>query len=833
MNFLKSHGIALGILFAATIIFCLPAIQGKVLNSHDYVSWQYMSNESKVFTDAQGGYAYWTNAQFGGLPSFNTYGTKTGNFLGELQFTIMPKYIPRPLYIMFLCAIGFYVLCCALGFGLLVRIAGSLAFTFSSYNPILASAGHDTKLIAIGASAGVLAGIFYMLKGRTWLGLAVYTLFFAILFTSGHYQIIYYLLIALAIMGVFAIVEAQKNGNMKHVLFAVAFTIGSSLIGVLPAVQSLLMIKDYTNATMRGGQSPLTLNKDGKKPKSGGLDREYAFRWSQGIGETISLVVPNVCGPMGQENYVEGATAEKLTELGVNPEIANQLPDYWGPQPFLSGPVYFGAIIFFLFLLGMFVVDNSYKWWIAIASVFFIVLSWGRNFPGLNNFLFDYLPAYNKFRTPSMALVIPQLLWPLLGAWGLNDIITGKVSKEQAFTALKKAGIIAAALVLIGGVFSSVWQDFKSDNMEQVRQQMTSSFGGPEKASQLISAMKEDMAGAARADGLRSLILILLAAGLVFAFIKDKVSAKILGIALAILIVGDLFMVSKRYLKDEQYVEKEEYEAQMFGARQVDNEILKDTDPFYRVQDLSVNTYNDSRPSYFHKMVGGYHPAKMEIYQDLIDIQLSKHNGAVYNMLNTRYFIVPGGQDQNAPPRLLPRNANACGNAWFVSGIKNVANADEEMLALNAPSLFGDTTLKGDFNPLATAIVQKDRMTSSMKNTYIKDSSARIALTKYGLNDLEYNSTNTSEGFAVFSDIYYDGGWHAYVDGKETPIVRCNYVLRGIAVPAGNHKITFNFTPPKADIGRTLGTIGSILTLLITAFGLWKNYKEQATATKA
>ncbi len=331
----KNHGIALAVIIIAVIIFCFPAFQGKILNSHDFVSWQYMSNESKTVTDAQDGNAYWTNAQFGGLPSFTTYGTHTGNWLAEFQFSFLGGLLKRPIWIMLIAALGFYIMACAFRFSLALRILLALAGAFSTYNPVLAAAGHDTKLLAIGTSAGVIGGIFYLLQGRKWLGFGIYTLFFGLMFTSGHYQVIYYLFIALGILGIFALVNAVKNGTASKLIMPVVFVLLGSAIGAMPALQQVLLVRDYTDATMRGGKSELTINKKDKvKKPSSGLDIEYAFKWSQGIGETFSLLVPNVMGPMGQEKYVNGATSEKLSELGMDPNLANQLPDYWGPQPF-------------------------------------------------------------------------------------------------------------------------------------------------------------------------------------------------------------------------------------------------------------------------------------------------------------------------------------------------------------------------------------------------------------------------------------------------------------------------------------------------------------------
>jgi hypothetical protein len=826
----KEHLIGFGILIIAVCIFCLPVFQGKKLSSHDYVSWQYMSNEAKVFSDKNGGAADWTNSMFGGMPTCTFYGTESGSAFASIQ-NFLAFTFDRPIILLLLCGLCFYILGLALKFNLPLRILGAIAFMLSSYNPIIAGAGHDSKLMAIAYMAGVLAGILFILDNKKWLGAAVYTFCFAAFFTTGHYQIVYYFLITLGMAAVSVLIAEYKAGNIKTLLPKLAIVIACTVAGIMPSLKGILLTQDYTKSTMRGGQSELTIGKDAKKPNTGGLDREYAFRWSQGIGETFSLIVPGVHGPMGREKFGEGATAEKLNELGIGGQqgnqLLNQLPDYWGPQPGISGPVYFGAVVMLLFIFGLFTVKSHHKWWIIISSVFFIMLSWGRNFEAINVFLFEHLPMYNKFRTPSMALVIPSLLFPLLGVWGLHEVISGKISKEEAFKAFKLSAGITIGLALLGGVLSGIWQDYEGGSYKELIGQLSQSFGDPAKANALGKAMKEDMAGAARADGIRSLLYILAAAAVIFFMLKDKLKANLAVIILAVLVFADLYSLDKKYLTDDQYLDEDVYDAQYFGARPVDNQILADKDPFYRVQDFTTDAYNDAKPAYFHKMVGGYSPAKLESYQDLITVQLSKNNREVYNMLNTKYFIIPG---QDRQPQLMP-NPEACGNAWFVNNVKMVNTADEEMLALNAPSL-SDSTLKGDFIARNTAVVRNTFKDKIATTSFVKDSTAKIALTKYSINDLTYQSNNAQAGFAVFSDIYYDGGWHCTIDGKETPIIKTNYVLRGANVPAGKHEIVFKFVPPASSKGRTLALLGSGLSLAIIALGTFFHLKGKDEVSK-
>ncbi len=821
----KNHLIGLGIIIAAVCIFCIPALNGNKLASHDFVSWQYMSNECKKVAETQGGPTYWSNSMFGGMPAFTFYGNESGSAFAPIQNLIVFN-INRPIGLLILCGFCFYLLCMALEFSVVVSVLASIAYAFSSYSPIIAGAGHDSKLVAIAYLPAVLAGLLFILNNKKWLGLAVYTFAFAAFFTSGHYQVVYYTLIMLLFAGVSILINEFKQGTIKSFLPKLLMISVCTIIGVLPSLQGILLVKDYTKSTMRGGQSEMTIGKENKKP-TGGLDRDYAFKWSQGVGETFSLIVPGVHGPMGRERFAESATAEKLNELGVGGQQANQLlnqlPDYWGPQPGISGPVYFGAIIIFLFIFGMFVIKSHHKWWMLAASIFFILISWGRNFEALNVFLFEHLPQYNKFRTPSMALLIPAMLVPAIAAWGLHDLLTNKISKEEAFKALKISAGIALALAVLGGVGSSIWQSYEGMNYKDLIGQLGQSFGDPAKANALGRAMKADYASAASADGIRSLLFIIAAIVLLFLIIKDKLKASYAVMVLVLLTYIDLYGIGKRYLSDEQYMDADSYEAQYFGPRAVDNQILADKDPFYRVHDLSTDPFNDAKPAYFHKLVGGYSPAKMETYQDLITVHISKANKEVLNMLNTKYLIIPG---QDRQPQVMP-NPEACGNAWFVNNIQMVNTADEEILALNAPSLSGDTTMKGDFKPLNTAVVRNNFKKEISATTFVKDSNAKIVLTKYGINDLEYKSTNSQAGFAVFSDIYYDGGWHCTIDKKEVPIIKTNYVLRGINMPAGEHTIAFHFEPKIAKTGKTAALIGSFLSFALIAFGLFMHFKRK------
>lgn len=826
MNFnnIKHHLIAIAIFVAVTIIFCYPVFKDMVLQSHDNMSWQYMSQESKAYHEKNGGAIYWSNSMFGGMPTYTTYGGDGyGNKLAWLIFS--PNLaVPRPLFLMFLGFICFYILGNALRLNKWLSIIGAVAFGLSSYYPILAMAGHDTKMMAIALSASTIAGLIHLYNKKWWLGISVYTLSLTLLFASSHFQIVYYMLLLMAIVAVVLAIDAVKSNTLPNFLKMAGIIAICSVVAVLPNISGTMLTQGYSKHTIRGGQSELTQKSVEKKP-NGGLDKDYAFSWSNGIGETFCILIPGLYGGSSTESYPNGEAYKAIANMAGEEQaenFASSLPLYWGPQPFLSGPIYFGAIICFLFVFSLFVIRSPHKWWVVAASLFFIILSVGKNFSSINYFLFDHMPMYNKFRTPSMALSIPMVLFPMMGLWGLHEILSNKIEKQRLLQYLKWSLAIVGGLVFLVGICSGMLFSFRGLDDDKILQQL-----GGAQAQGIMDAIISDRKSLAMMDGVRSLFFILVAAGAIWFYIKEKLSA-----SMAMLIIGlacsvDLLGVSKRYLGEKDFTDSDKVEA-AFAPRPVDQQILQDKDPYYRVQDFTINTYNDAKPSYFHKMVGGYHPAKLEMYQDLIESQMTpgaKNNKEVYNMLNTKYFIVPS---QDGKAQVYP-NPEKCGNAWFVSEIKMVPTADAEMAALDAPNVFEMDTVQrtSSFNPKQTAIVRETFKAMVSKTNFTKDSSSSIVLTQYGLNNLTYESNNSTDGFAVFSDIYYDGGWKAYVDGKETPIVRTNYVLRGLMLPAGKHRIEFKLYPTELKSTEPISIAGSYLVLLLFGAGIFMSFKKK------
>ena len=788
------------IIFAVvSLLYCLPQLQGKKLIQHDNISWQGSAHEAMAYHDSTGKDVLWSNSMFGGMPTYTTYvGASNTNYTGHIQ-TILEA-IGKPAYFFFIAMICFYLLMRVLKVDKWLGMVGALAYAFSSYNAIIISVGHETKMLTMGYIPAAIAGLYLIYKQKWLIGAALWGIVIGLMTMNNHFQVIYYYLFIFVSFGAVMLFSAVKEGKIKEFFISSVIAVVVGLIGVGPSMSSILTTQEYAKETMRGGGSELSTK---EKKTNGGLDKDYAFRWSNGIGETFCVMIPYLYGGSSGEPADKAPKTNEATHGQYE-----KLPTYWGPQPFISGPVYFGAIICFLFVLGLLVVKSPHKWWIVAASFIGIMLSWGNHFEGINYFLFDHLPMLNKFRTPSMALVIPQFLFPLLGIWGVNEILNSKEDKALMLKNLKIAAGITAGLCVLLGVGGGMFFDFRG-------------AGDAQMPGDLVKLLQEDRASLAMLSGIKSAVFILVAAGLLWAFLTDKIKSTVLIGGLALAIAADLLPVAHNYLNESNYEDAASYDA-VFEPREVDKAIMRDKDPYYRVLDLSRDTYNDAVQAYFHKCVGGYSPAKMEMYQDLIDRHMSRgFNGEVLNMLNTKYIIVGG---QKSAPQVMP-NPGACGNAWFVDEVKWANTADDEINGLTAPGL-GDTTVNANsFSAKKTAVMRSTFKTEMGSYAFGKDSAAAIKLTRYGLDDLSFASNNSKDGLAVFSDIYYASGWKAFVDGKETPIMKADYVLRAIKIPAGQHNIEFKFHPDSFYKGKTISMISSIILILLAIAALVFTFK--------
>lgn len=788
------------------LIFCLPVLEGKVLRQGDTMNWKAMYQETKSYHDSTGINPLWTNCMFGGMPNYTIGVPESQNYVSGIQIAVT-NILAKPAYFFFIAMVCFYILMSIMRTDRWLAIIGAFAYAFSTNNVVIIGAGHDTKMLALSYLPAVLAGLIVLYRGRWVAGAALLGVALALMVGANHFQVVYYAMITIGVYVLAKlIITLYRKENLKQFFLSSVIAAVVAGIGIGPSMASILTTKEYVKTTMRGGESELTINHDSNK-KSGGLDKDYAFTWSNGIGETFSLMIPYLYGGSVSEPVDKAPETEAL--VGGQ---ASQLPLYWGPQDMgIAGPQYLGAIICFLFVLGMMVVKSPHKWWIFGISLFMIMLSWGDHFKAFNYFIFDHLPMYNKFRAPTQSIIIPQLFFPLLGIWGLMEIIKGKVAGDELLKQLKIAAGITAGLCVLLGLGGSMFFDYTNPAIDK------------QLPEQLLPALKSDRAALATKSALTSAVYILIAAGLIWGFVKSKLNKNILIAGIGLLIAIDLFSVDHNYLNEDNYVDDTEYEA-AFQPRPVDLQILQDKDPYYRVLDLSVNTYNDAIQAYWHKCIGGYSPAKMEIYQDLIDMQMGgahaqgKFNTEVLNMLNTKYIIFNGGPQRQPVYQPLP---GACGNAWFVDEVKWVQTADEEMTALNAAALGDTAAVPGGFRPKHTAIIRNSFQQELSGYNFGKDSTAGIRLTRYGLNNLWFESNNSVNGLAVFSDIWYPYGWKAFIDGKETPIMRADYVLRAIKIPQGKHQVEFRFEPASYRTGSKIAMISSFLLIGLILAGIY------------
>lgn len=849
------HLVAVGIFLVVTVIFCKPALEsGVVLQQGDVTAVESMRHQSDVYKAQHGVYPLWVTSMFSGMPAYNIIFDGPPSPFGFID-KLMQLWLPKPLNFFFLCSICFYIFCMCVRARPWVAIFASLAFAYATYNPILVVAGHDTKLLAMAYAPALIGAVMLIFEKQYIKGFMFSALFATLHLLQNHQQITYYVFIIIAIMTVSYLVKWIKEKDFVHVGKAGALTVTAA--GFALAICSILILPvyDYAKDSKRGGQ----LIMDGKKTavadktsnnKTTGLSIDYAFQWSNTKSEGLNVMFPGVQGygsyhsKRGDEDYVYPLLSENsnvATYLADDLRIGGNDLDsyvgymsqflYWGDKPGTTGPAYLGAVICCLFVLGMFFADNKHRWWILAASLFGIILAMGKSLPSINNFLFEHMPIYNKFRTPEMAMVIPQFLFPMLAVMGVQKIIDGgytEGSKKFRLSAITMGIIFAIATVLYFSFdyskenktrtreFNSIiaTQDSSTNGKLQLLNekeqpladnQLYENFtfqakGDTKIAKGLLTALQKDREALFKADLLKAFVLVLLTLGITGLFIYKKINSTVLLVALPLLTLIDLFPIGKNYLNDKSFESEELYASKEFSESAADKEILKDKDPNYRVFDISGgDPFQDSKPSYYHKSIGGYHPAKIGIYDDLATYQLSGNlNMSVVNMLNAKYII------QSTPDRkdkVVRQNPDALGNCWFVNGVKFVNGPVEEMKALD------------NLNPKDTAVI--DNSFKHFINAVVApDSAASIKQTSFDNMVIKYESNSSSANLAVFSEVYYRD-WKAYIDGKETPIAKANYVLRALAVPAGKHTIEFKFEPTVFNTSYTVSKYANWLLLII------------------
>jgi hypothetical protein len=828
------HASAVLIFLIITVAYCLPVFQGMVVNQHDMLGTRGMTQQSIEFFEKYGSYPLWTNSMFGGMPTFQILIAAKYNIgiLGLHQlFTL---FLPSPASLFFLSCICFYILTQVVKLKPWVGIIGSVAYAFGSYNAIISMVGHVTKFATMGYAPLVLAGVLLLMQRKYILGFAITLISTTLFFNQNHVQIVYYFMLLFVFLGITFLIQTLQSKDFKHFFQTAILAIVAVAISACSFAILLLPTKEYADETMRGGKSELTLGVKKENLSKGGLKKDYAFMWSYGKQETFTFILPNYAGSSNDPSEF-GENSKIITafqESGLPNDAVNYfyryMSPYWGDQPNTAGPVYFGAIICMLFIAGLFFVSRKYLSWLIPATIIGVILAWGSNFSAINYFLFDHLPALNKFRAPSMALVLPQFTFAFIASLALQEIFYGNLEPAKLFKKLRYAAISCGAVVvlLVAVYFTTSFSNERTkDTKQAITEQLAQSMSQGKQPTQemlnqastisstLIKALVEDRKGLFGSDLIRLIILLVLGGTIIWLGIKNKINSTLAIIFLTFISFIDLITVSSRYLNKSKFTTPDEY-LSVFTPTAADNQIKLDTG-YYRVFDQAGgDPFQDSRTSYFHNSIGGYSPAKLGLYNDLIEHQLGKGNIEVFNMLNTKYFIVSGPNNQ--PVAQINQLAN--GPAWFVKAIKYVNTADEEMLALDS------------LHSKDTVVIDK-REQQKVTISPIFDSSASIKLVKNLNDEIIYQSSATTNQFAVFSEIYYPKGWKAYVDDKETPIVKVDYAFRGVNLPAGNHTIKFEFAPSSYTLGNTLNLaagIISILSLLICGILLWMQRKKIA-----
>jgi len=805
--------------------FASEISDNKVLNQNDSQAGIGTGQEAMAYKKATGETTRWTNSSFGGMPTYQISPSYDSTNLIKKVQNLYDLFLPAPANLVFMMLLGFYILLRAFGCRPMVSALGAVMYALSSYFFILIQAGHIWKFITLAYIPPTIAGIVLAYNKKYLLGGIVTAFFLAMQILSNHMQMTYYFGFVIVFLAIAYFIDAIRKKELPHFFKASGVLIIAALIGVSINLSTMYHTYEYSKQTMRGKSE---LQQNVKNHTKNGLERDYIVQWSYGIGETFSLLVPNIKGgtsflPMSESE----AAMEKANPQLNQYQIYQSFSQYFGTQPITSGPVYVGAFVLTLFLLGLFWVKGPVKWALLAATILSILLSWGQNFMGFTDFFLDYIPMYNKFRAVSSILVIAEFTIPLLAILCVKKIFDNPDLLRQKTRDLYISIGSTAGICLLFALFPTT---FFSDFVPEVDQErinlIIKQMQAPDQYYNIfVSSLTEMRAAMLSADAWRSLFVILIGSALLLSirFLKLKPVYAIVG--MIILCIVDLGGVDKRYLNDSQFVSKREVVA-TFTPSEADISILQDPDPNYRVLNFATSDpFSDGLTSYFHKSIGGYHAAKLRRYQDMINVHIAPEKQVMYNalvkanaqmnsvdgnlfkvinMLNAKYLIL-GGKDG----KLIPlHNPHAYGNAWFVQDLKYVATPDEEIAALN------------NILPLQTAVVdQKFKEEAKSIQSAFKDSASVITLKEYKPNRLTYSVSTSKEGVVVFSEIYYPNGWTAYVDGVETPHFRADYILRAMVVPAGKHTIEFVFDPASIHATEAIA-YGSILLLILGVAGL-------------
>ncbi|MBS1668534.1 MAG: YfhO family protein [Bacteroidetes bacterium] len=832
------HIIAIAVFLIIAIVYCKPAFDGKVVSQSDVIGWKGMAQQAIEYKEKNGHYPLWSESAFSGMPTYTFAMDATSKITIGYFFYLLTFGLPAPVYYFFLACLSFYILMQAMRINPWVSIMAAIAYSYSTFDPIIINVGHNTQMLAIGYAPGIVAALLLIFQKRYLLGTAILAIFFGLQVGTQHLQIAYYTLIILGFISIAYFVYSWQQKELKTFFIGIVFAILGGGLGFATYAVSMLPLQEYAKETKRGGKSELEHDKSDINKTKGGLTKDYAFQWSYGIGETLTLIAPNVYGGGSAGRLISDNSkfAEKATEIGMPEDYALQSANvyaYWGNQPNTAGPVYLGAVICFLFIFGLVYVKSWHKWWIVPAAILGIMLAWGKNFPIFNYFMFDHFPFYSKFRAPTQALFIAQLTFPVLAALGIDQLINSKESKDDLWKKYKNVLYTTSALLALLVVFYFT-ADYRSENDARLKEgfagQISQSMARGKQptpeiiqqaaqiSSGLVKGLQSDRQSLYGSDLIRTIMLIALSAGLIGIYLKGKIKEMILIGGLVVLSSYDLIAEARKYLNDDNFVEPADVESS-FAPNAADIQISKDPDKNFRVFDFADGNWSqDARASYHHNSIGGYSPAKLGLYQDIIDSQLVKGNMNVLNMLNAKYFIQrnpANGQYQAS------MNPNAFGPCWLVKAIKFVNNGNEEMKALDS------TDLKD------TAIVDK-KFEQIIKAQPVYDSTASLVLLENRNDTITYKYKAKTNQFAVFSEVYYDKGWNAYIDGQKAPYCKTDYILRGMPLPTGEHNIEFRFEPAIYKLGNTITVWSSILVYLLLIGAIvaeWRKRKNPPIKT--
>jgi hypothetical protein len=805
INKFYPHALAIFGFILVSLIYFYPVLQGKQIFQSDIAQYTGMAKEQNDFRASDHTEPFWTDAAFGGMPTYQLGAKYPHDYIGTLDDAI--RFLPRPADYLFLYFLGFYGLLLVLKIDPLKAFIGSIAFGLSTYLIIILGVGHNAKAHAIGYMPLVIAGIILVFRKKYIVG-GLLTLFATALeINANHFQMTYYLLFFVLILLGYFVYQAFKNKETQTLLPSFGVLLVAGILGIGANATNLLATAEYANFSTRG-KSELSYKPDGSSNNSSSaLTREYITEYSYGLTESFNLIVPRLFGGSNNENVgTDSKMYDFMLSKGVPSDQAadfvSGMPTYWGDQPIVAAPAYIGIVVFFLAILALFIDKRKIKYVFFSGAVVALLLSWGKNFPLLTDFFIDYVPMYNKFRAVSSIQVILELCFPVLAIMGLQSFFGLEKSEQQK--GLIKAGTFSFGLIIILFLCKGLFH-FSGGSDTYFMESY-----GPE----FVDALKADRMSMYSADLLRSTFFIAVVSTVLWFFIKNKLVQNTAIILVGLFMVSDLFFVDKRYVAAKDFVSGREVSVP-FQETPSDIEILKDT-THYRVFEVNGN-FSSARASYFHKSIGGYHAAKPRRMQQLFDYQISKNNMEVLDMLNVKYIIQTDKEGKEFPTI----NPNANGNAWFVHDLKLVNKANDEMKALDK------------FDTKSAAIFNIQIYGGKFKNARLKrnlDTTGTIQLNVYKPNYLKYTAETKNEGLAVFSEIYYEKGWNAYVDGELTNHFPVNYVLRAMMVPAGKHTIEFKFEPEVIKIGTTISLISYAIIFLFLIGGIYVEFPQSPKA---